>query len=77
MAEQAHIIKAEADYVCYIRDGVRCFVSATLRKEMYVTDGELWKESNTVMSTIKGRYKNLFISINFKKHMVESRVSRN
>jgi hypothetical protein len=46
---QAQIIKAEADYVSYIRDGVRCYISQVLRKELYITDGYLWKESKTKM----------------------------
>ena len=69
-------MKAESDYVSYIRDGVRCFVSATLRKEMYMCDGKLWKESNTKLSTFKGKYRQTFIAINFKKRVVTSRLCR-
>lgn len=54
ISEQTHIIKAESNYVSYIRDGVRCFVSESLRKELFVTDGLLFKESKTVMATLKG-----------------------
>lgn len=76
LAEQAHIIKADSDFVVYIRDGMRCFVSATLRKEMYITDGDLWKESNTRISSIKGKYRPIFLAINFKKFIIESRSER-
>lgn len=57
VSEQAHIIKAEPGYVSYIRDGIRCYVSETLRKELYVTDGVLFKESNTKMKAFKGKYR--------------------
>ncbi len=45
ISEQSHIIKAETNHVSYIRDGVRCFVSESLRKELFVTDGTLFKQS--------------------------------
>ena len=51
-------------------------MSGTLRKELYITDGDLWKESATRMVSIKGKYKALFISINFTKNLVESKATR-
>ena len=41
--EQPHIVRAVKQYVHFLRDGVRCFISMTLRKELYVTDGNLFK----------------------------------
>ena len=32
------------DMVIFIRDGFKCYVSKTLRKELYLTDGVLVKE---------------------------------
>ena len=39
-------------------------------------DGKLWKESNTKLSTFKGKYRQTFIAINFKKRIVSSRLCR-
>ena len=54
----------------YIRDGVRCFVSETLRKELYVTDGVLFKESNTKMKAFKSKYREVFVFVDYKKHLI-------
>ena len=31
--------------ICYIRDGTKCYLSETLRREFWITDGELNVES--------------------------------
>ena len=40
---QEQILVANPNYVEYVRDGVRCYVSKFLRKELYLTDGILYK----------------------------------
>ena len=60
----------------YIRDGVRSYVSNTLRVEMYVTDGELWKESKTMFGSILGKYRPIFVTINFKRQVIETKDYR-
>lgn len=35
---------ADPNYVEYVRDGMRCYVSKTLRRELYLTDGLLYKK---------------------------------
>ena len=70
ISEQTQIIQAEPGYVSYIRDGVRCFISQSLRKELYTTDGQLIKESKTSLTIIKGRYRQIFVSIDFKKNVI-------
>ena len=74
--EQAQIIEAQPGYVAYIRDGVRCFVSDTLRKELYVTDGDLYKESKTKIKAIKGQYRKVFVSVDYKKQLVRFKECR-
>lgn len=39
-----HIIAVDRRSALYIRDGVRCYASKTMRKELYMTDGVLYKE---------------------------------
>ena len=70
ISEQSQIIKAESTYVSYIRDGVRCFISQTLRKELFITDGYLFKKSRTKIKMIKGKYRQIFASIDFKKLLI-------
>ena len=76
ISEQSQIIKAESTYVSYIRDGVRCFISQTLRKELFITDGYLFKESKTKIKLIKGKYRQIFVSIDFKKLLIRFKAER-
>ena len=39
-----HIIVADRRSVHYIRDGYRCYTSKTMRKELFLTDGCVFKE---------------------------------
>lgn len=40
---QEHIVRTDPDFVEYVRDGFRCYVSQSLRRELYLTDGILYK----------------------------------
>lgn len=73
ISEQAQIIKAHPEFVSYIRDGVRCFVSETLRKELYITDGVLQKESKTKLASINGKYRELFVMVDFRALQIKFR----
>lgn len=53
----------------YVRDGVRCYVSQTLRRELWITDGPLYKEPRKV-SMLKKRYYGTFAVIDFKRQLV-------
>ena len=74
--EQAQIIKAESEYVSYIRDGVRCYVSQHLRKEMYITDGVLWKESRAKFDFLKRKYRQTFCIVDFKNLVIRFKAAR-
>lgn len=50
--------------ISYIRDGVRCYLSETLRHEPWITDGELRVESKEWGSQC------LYISIDFKRELI-------
>ena len=51
-------------------------MSETLRKELYITDGELFKESNTRMKAFKAKYRKIFLSVDYKKHLVRWKERR-
>ena len=59
----------------YIRDGTRCFVSNTLRKEHYITDGPLIKEPKIKMKYLKHEYYQTFVTIDFAKSMIRFKPS--
>lgn len=55
---------------------MRCFVSESLRKELYITDGDLFKESKTKLKAFKGGYRKTFVSIDYKKHLIRFKGKR-
>ena len=63
--EQSQIIKSDLNCAHYIRDGARCYVTATLRKEMFITDGMLYKEPKVKM-LVKSNFYQIFLLIDFK-----------
>ena len=66
---QDQIIVADPNYVEYIRDGVRCYVSRTLRKELYLTDGVLYKKPQK-SGKFKRKYFDTFVGIDFKRQII-------
>lgn len=54
----------------YIRDGSRCYLSSTLRKELYITDGMLYKEPKVKLTFVKKSYYPTFVSIDFNLQQV-------
>ena len=66
ISEQVQIIKSDPESAHYIRNGARCFVSLTLRKELYITDGMLYKEPKVKMTLLKCSYYLTFVAIDFK-----------
>ena len=50
--------------ICYIRDGTKCYLSETLRREFWITDGELNVESKQFEEQC------IFVTIDFKKELV-------
>ena len=58
----------------YVRDGVRCYISLTLRKELYVTDGILYKEPQS-KGILKNRQYKLFVAIDFKNNLLRFKES--
>ena len=63
--------------VDYVRDGVRCYISLTLRKELYVTDGILYKEPQLkgITSYFKALQYKLFVAIDFKNNLLRFKES--
>lgn len=55
---------------------MRSYVSETLRKELYATDGDLYKESKTKMHALKGKYRKIFAAVDFKKHLIRFKENR-
>ena len=76
MDQQAQIIEAKEDYVIFIRDGQRCYISEYLRKESYIIDGHLIKEiGSKIKRTFSGPIKR-FVVLDFKKQLVRFKVER-
>ena len=66
---QEQILVANPNYVEYVRDGVRCYVSKNLRKELYLTDGTLYKKPQQ-SGKFKKKYYETFIGIDFKRQVI-------
>ena len=66
---QEQILVANPNYVEYVRDGVRCYVSKSLRKELYLTDGTLYKKPQQ-SGKFKKKYYETFIGIDFKRQVI-------
>ena len=60
---------ADPSYVEYVRDGMRCYVSQTLRRELYLTDGILYKKPQKP-GRLKKKYFQTFIGVDFKRQVV-------
>ena len=41
-----------------------------------MTDGDLFKESKTKMTAFKGKYRKVFVSIDYKKHLIRFKEKR-
>ena len=67
--DNEHIIFADERSCEYIRDGVRCYASKTLRKELYITDGDLYKKPQKD-SKLKDKYYRFYAAIDFKRHQL-------
>ena len=59
----------------YVRDGLRCYISATLRKELYITDGLLMKEPQVKVRILKSKYYQTFVTIDFKRDLIRFKKS--
>ena len=59
----------------YIRDGVRCYLSETLRRELYITDGQLMKEPKKRAILFGYKYYTTFCAIDFRKRLIRFKNS--
>ena len=59
------MIEATGDYVKYFREGVKCFISSSVRQELLITDGFLIKEPREY-SRLKPRFYKTFVSLDFQ-----------
>ena len=64
------MIKAGNTFIAFVRDGRRSYISASLRQEKYITDGDLFKESKTKIKAIKGHYRKTFVAIDFRNQLI-------
>ena len=64
------MLKAGQTFIAFVRDGIRCYISNSLRQEKYITDGDLYKESKTKIKAIKGKYRKTFVAIDFRSQLV-------
>ena len=68
--EQAQIVRSEPVSADYIRNGARCYVSSTLRKELFITDGLLYKEPKVRRMFFKNDYYATYVTIDFKLQLI-------
>lgn len=59
----------------YVRDGIRCFVSETLRRELFITDGMLVKEPKKRAKMFGCKYYSVFCAIDFSRKLVRFKRS--
>ena len=68
-------MKVSEEFVWYIRDNLRCYVSRTLRREAWVLDGTLLKQPQVRIRFLKSKYYQTFVTIDYKKQLVRFKPS--
>ena len=62
-----HIISASKKRATYVRDGIRCYTSLTMHKELYLTSGILFKEP-VQKARLKDSYYRQYVALDFARH---------
>ena len=69
------MIQKNSNFTTYLRDGFHCYVSKTLRKELYITDGFLMKEPRVKIKVIKRNYYKTYVTIDFSRKLLRFKKS--
>ena len=76
LLNQTQILSADENFVIFIRDGQKCYISQTLRQEPFIIDGVLVKELGSKLKRALSRIQKRFVVIDFKKQLVRFKSSR-
>lgn len=74
--KQAQILEFGADYVLFVRDGHKCYISKELRMEPFIVDGNLVKEQGSKIKRALGGTHTKFVVIDFKKQLIRFKKFR-
>ncbi len=69
-------MEAGEDFVFFLRDGKRCYISPAMRSEPNVVDGYLVKEMGSKIKRAFNKNLKRFLIIDFKKQQVRFKKTR-
>ena len=74
--EQQQIIESGELHVVFKRDGQKCYISETLRKEPFIIDGVLMKELGSKLKRALSGSRKRFVVLDFKKQLIRFKHDR-